>query len=112
MGGERLYRAQDQPHVPDSVHIRHLDVNHLCAKLAQTVHGGVNGSGVFRLNALSRKTPVKSNPQTTNALLQFIQHMRHGISQRRGIVGVESGDDFKHYGRVTSPAYYGTGVIE
>ena len=87
MGGERLYRAQDQPHVPDSVHIRHLDVNHLCAKLAQTVHGGVNGSGVFRLNALSRKTPVKSNPQTTNALLQFIQHMRHGISQRRGIVG-------------------------
>ena len=112
MGGERLYRAQDQPHVPDSVHIGHLDVDNLCAKLAQSVHGGLNGSGLFRLNALSRKAPVKSNPQTTNAFLQFVQHMRHGISQRRGIVGIESGDDLKHYGCVTRPAYHGTDVIE
>jgi hypothetical protein len=82
MGGDRLFRAQDQPHAPDSVHIGHLDVDNLCAKLAQSVHGGLNGSRLFRLNALSRKAPVKSNPQTTNAFLQFVQHMRHGISQR------------------------------
>ena len=50
--------------------------------------------------------------QGLNAFLQFVQHMRHGISQRGGIVGIESGDDLKQYGCVTRPAYHGTDVIE
>jgi hypothetical protein len=61
VGGHRLFRAKDQPHVPDLRNIGHPDVDNLGAKLAQNVNGSLYSGGLFRVNALRREAPVKSN---------------------------------------------------
>ena len=49
VGGDGLFRAQDEPHVPNSGDIGHLNFDDLGAKLAQSVNGSFYGVALLRM---------------------------------------------------------------